>query len=40
MSTDELKSLHSKSELRLGAGVDLHCVVLHTPATSGSYNAL
>lgn len=31
MSTDELKSLHAKSELRPGAGVDLHRVVLHAP---------
>lgn len=33
MSTDELESFHSESELSPGAGVDLHCVVLHTPAT-------
>lgn len=38
MSTDELESLHSESELSPGAGVDLHCVVLHTPATWRSYN--
>lgn len=31
MSTDEFKSLHSKSELRLGTGINLHCLVLHAP---------
>lgn len=30
MSSNELKRLHSKPELRLGAVVDLHSFVLHT----------
>lgn len=31
ISTDKLKRLHSKSELRPGALVDLDRVVFHTP---------
>ncbi len=38
MSTNELKSLHAKSELRLGAGVDSHSVVHNAPGTFCSYN--